>query len=92
MADTNNMEHSSGSWGENLAMSSQADVMLTTGEAVDMWYNEFTDPGYDFNNPGWSHDTGHFTQVVWVGTTEIGCGVKDGWVCCRYTPPGNYQG
>ena len=61
MADTFTMEHSHGNWGENLAMSSQAEVMATTGEAVDMWYNEVYDPGYDFENPGWDYGTGHFT-------------------------------
>ena len=66
--------------------------MATTGEAVDMWYNEVDDPGYDFSNPGWDYGTGHFTQVVWKGTTEVGCGVANGWVCCRYYPPGNYMG
>ena len=35
--------------------------METTGEAVDMWYNEVNDPGYDFENPGWDYGTGHFT-------------------------------
>jgi hypothetical protein len=40
--------------------------------------------------------TGHFTQLVWVGTQRLGCGVAqcadmDVWVC-RYDPPGNVQG
>ena len=61
MSDTSTMEHSSGDWGENLAMSSRAELMQDTGEAVDMWYNEVNDPGYDFSNPGWDHGTGHFT-------------------------------
>jgi hypothetical protein len=38
-----------------------------------MWYNEVKD--YNFNNPGFGGSTGHFTQLVWVGTTELGCGV-----------------
>jgi len=44
--------------------------------------------------------TGHFTQVVWDGSTELGIaraqGMKDGWyttyVVARYGPPGNMQG
>ena len=39
---------SSGKYGENIAMSSEEDKMYTTGLAVDMWYNEMDDPGYDF--------------------------------------------
>jgi hypothetical protein len=41
-------------------------------------------------------ETGHFTQVVWRQTTQLGCGVStcrgmDIWVC-EYDPPGNVQG
>lgn len=51
---------------------------------------------YDYNNPGFSMATGHFTQVVWKGTTQVGCAVQTcpsgfaGWstggtyVVCRY--------
>jgi hypothetical protein len=39
---------------------------------------------------------GHYTQLVWRGTTELGCGVatcpnSEVWVC-NYKPPGNYIG
>ena len=39
---------------------------------------------------------GHFTQVIWRGTKEVGCGVAGGnngqfWVCF-YSPPGNIIG
>ena len=38
---------------------------------------------------------GHFTQLVWKGSTQIGCGVascggQNFWVC-RYSPPGNFN-
>lgn len=65
-----------------------------------MWGNERLK--YDYNNPGFSSATGHFTQVVWKQSTNLGCGWKrchggsgkaNGYyVVCRYTPPGNYQG
>lgn len=29
---------------------------------------------YNYGRPGFSMATGHFTQVVWRGTTRIGCG------------------
>ena len=43
--------------------------------ATKSWYDELYKPGYNFNNPGWSPGVGHFTQVVWKGTTELGIGV-----------------
>lgn len=39
---------------------------------------------------------GHFTQIIWRATKEVGCGVARGgngefWVC-NYSPPGNFVG
>jgi pathogenesis-related protein 1 len=39
---------------------------------------------------------GHYTQIVWRETRQVGCGVARGgnrevWVC-EYSPPGNYVG
>ena len=92
------MQHDSnrGNAGENLAMywSSNAETTRHTLEettfATDAWYNELTDPGYNFNDPGFSSGTGHFTQVVWKGTQKLGCGVSGKFITCRYSPPGNY--
>ena len=44
--------------------------------------------------------TGHFTQVTWIGSTELGVGravgKKNGMHCTyvvgRYRPPGNFMG
>jgi hypothetical protein len=36
--------------GENLAMNSNVQVLVSTPIATKMWYNEVTNPGYDFNN------------------------------------------
>ena len=56
MASTKEMKHETrenlGDCGENLAMSSEVDKMLTTDEAVKMWYNELYKPGYNFEAPG----------------------------------------
>jgi uncharacterized protein YkwD len=83
-------EHSKTKYGENLA----AGTSLTQQAAVDMWYAEVGK--YDFARPGFSMSTGHFTQVVWVGSQRLGCGVSSCkgmriWVC-NYDPPGNFQG
>jgi hypothetical protein len=37
-------------------------------------------------------DFGHYTQIVWRGTNEVGCGEKDGIRVCQYAPAGNTWG
>jgi hypothetical protein len=41
-------------------------------------------------------DVGHYTQVVWRGTREVGCDVARGadhdFLVCRYWPSGNWIG
>ncbi|KAG0041450.1 hypothetical protein BGZ83_001792, partial [Gryganskiella cystojenkinii] len=81
-------EHSNGPYGENLA-AGHSDFP----SAIKDWYDEIKD--YDFNNPGLSGKTGHFTQVVWKATTSVGCAVKKcpDWplYICNYQPPGNMK-
>jgi hypothetical protein len=60
-----------------------------------MWYEEADK--YRHANPGFSTGTGHFTQVVWASTTEMGAGKASSstgaqFVVVRYTPPGNVMG
>ena len=59
-----------------------------------LWYDEIAK--YSFKKPTFSMETGHFTQVVWTTTTQVGCGMTqckglDIWVC-NYDPPGNWEG
>jgi hypothetical protein len=75
--------------GENLAWGSGS--FSTAASSVDRWYNENSQ--YNYSNPGFSSATGHFTQMVWKGSRQLGCGVaqcggQNFWVC-RYSPAGN---
>ncbi|EFX82870.1 hypothetical protein DAPPUDRAFT_48780 [Daphnia pulex] len=93
------MYHSSNNQaGENLYATSGG---LGNGhDPVDSWYDEIKD--YSFGGGigsifGFGRPTGHFTQVVWKGSRELGVGWatgSNGWTyfCCNYSPAGNYQG
>ena len=41
-------------------------------------------------------DVGHYTQMVWPTTINVGCAIHRGgpsdWLICRYSPPGNQDG
>ncbi|XP_061134609.1 Golgi-associated plant pathogenesis-related protein 1-like isoform X3 [Syngnathus typhle] len=60
-------------------------------EAVDSWYGEVEK--YSWSNPGFSANTGHFTQIVWKASTQLGVGMAtDGnkvFVVGQYRPAGN---
>ncbi|KAL9935761.1 hypothetical protein V8E36_005338 [Tilletia maclaganii] len=58
--------HTSGPDGENLAAGTNVDHK----DAVQMWMNEakYYNKGDDFSSA-----TGHFTQVVWKGSKQLGC-------------------
>jgi uncharacterized protein YkwD len=80
-------------YGENIYWISGGS--LDAAAAVDAWYGEIE--AYDFAKGGFSAETGHFTQVVWASTTELGCGwarSRSGaiFVVCNYNPPGNVLG
>jgi len=76
--------------GENLAWRSSG----LDGEAsVDDWYNEIDHtPGKKGAVSQFGGHTGHYTQVVWKGTTHVGCGYHNKVLSCQYSPPGNYGG
>ena len=96
LATIDHMEDSQNEqYGENIyACRASWGICLTGEEASQIWYNEVSD--YNFNNPGLSQRTQHFTQLVWKGSTQIGCGAACSpsnrcYVTCNYYPPGNYE-
>lgn len=67
---------------------------------VNAWIREkkFFQPGVFPNNSttGRVEDVGHYTQVVWRATREVGCaraaGAREDVLVCRYAEAGNYRG
>ncbi|KAI8469403.1 MAG: CAP domain-containing protein [Monoraphidium minutum] len=139
-ADACNFKHSSGNWGENLAMGYADPVVavqveppkgdplrslrLLDASGESLWWRchvrtttsglvmermdrgtlheavragafhqemETGDIGVDL---GAVADVSHFTQIVWKGSTQLGCGFASGckMLVCRYSPPGNMIG
>ncbi|KAF9325123.1 hypothetical protein BG006_011373 [Podila minutissima] len=84
-------KHSGGPFGENLAAGYK-----DYKSAITAWYDE--EKQYNYNNPGFSGATGHFTQVVWKGTKSVGCAKKfcpgSNWTIyiCNYKSGGNIVG
>lgn len=92
--------------GENIyasfttASSIAADTLAAA--AVKSWYDEVAN--YNYANPVFASNTGHFTQVVWKNSTQLGCGAAKGtktmngkvynafYVVCQYAPAGNVTG
>uniref|UniRef100_A0A383VKD2 SCP domain-containing protein n=1 Tax=Tetradesmus obliquus TaxID=3088 RepID=A0A383VKD2_TETOB len=103
-------KHSGQEYGENIyatwggGVPDEAALKEALKYAITGWYGEVSK--YDYSNPGFTMGTGHFTQVVWIGTTLLGCHVRScpaltGFggnpvqgimVACEYDPPGNYMG
>ncbi|XP_071962070.1 Golgi-associated plant pathogenesis-related protein 1-like [Antedon mediterranea] len=82
------LEHSDGQYGENIYAS--YGQRITGKLPTKSWYDEIQ--YYDFNNPGYSDETGHFTQVVWMDSKKLGCGYKQDsaqqweYIACSYDP------
>jgi len=95
---TGNFAHSNSGNGENLAYYNSSNpsqiiaVLKYSSHATDAWYDEINEPGYNFDNPGFTSGAGHFTQVVWKDTERIGCGISGNYVVCQYDPAGNNLG
>ena len=98
LARTGNFAHSNGSFhGDNMGENLFACYgMKISGKMMtDDWYNEVKQ--YNFNNPGYISGTGHFTQIVWKGSKQVGFGyaqARDGYYygVANYYPAGNFIG
>jgi uncharacterized protein YkwD len=102
-ADKCNFKHSGGKYGENIYATSGS---ATPADVVGSWVGEAKDYDYATNTCGAGKVCGHYTQVVWRNSMNLGCGVTDCttnspfgggggawqfWVC-NYDPPGNFNG
>ena len=83
--------------GENLAWGSKGGFNATIGSQS--WADEKSNyvkgtPIKEFKKG--DPKIGHYTQMVWKDTTQIGCGMASDagqdYLVCRYSPPGNYEG
>ncbi|KAL4797381.1 CAP domain-containing protein [Aspergillus venezuelensis] len=64
-------EHSGSPYGENLAYG-----YSTSLSSITAWADEAAH--YDFSKPtGFTEETGHFTQLVWKSTRQVGCAAVD---------------
>ncbi|KAK7725880.1 hypothetical protein SLS63_007872 [Diaporthe eres] len=105
-----------GGYGQNIAMYASTDASSLTEETIiaqaitEMWYNGELDlypsSAYGQANPDFANFEawGHYSQIVWVGSTQVGCAAQycapgsmnpsmGAWYSvCNYYPAGNVNG
>ena len=70
---------------------------VTPTQVVDAWGGEVADYDHAHNRCARGKQCGHYTQLVWEDTQQMGCGMAvcasrgQIWVC-NYRPTGNIQG
>jgi hypothetical protein len=98
LASSERFEHSQSDEGENLWMGTagrfSAEAMISgfVEEVRHFKAGQFP----EVSKTGSWHDVGHYTQLIWPQTREVGCAVsrasKDEVLVCRYFPAGNVIG
>jgi hypothetical protein len=97
--DVHALEHSGvAGRGENLAM--QTSGWTSLARLVALWGDEkryFVNASFpDVSSTGSWKTVGHYTQMIWRGTTQVGCGLASGgghdFLVCHYAPQGNFMG
>ncbi len=95
LAASGKLEHSQTEYGENLYASFE---QATYVDAVNAWYVEKSYYDYASNSCIEGQECGHYTQIIWEATTEVGCGRASigtqgsSVIVCQYNPPGNIAG
>uniref|UniRef100_A0A5K3F7T4 SCP domain-containing protein n=1 Tax=Mesocestoides corti TaxID=53468 RepID=A0A5K3F7T4_MESCO len=86
--------------GQNLAM--MAGLTPTLAQMAQGWYNEIVN--YTYADNSCKHICGHYTQMVWATSSELGCAKKQCdssfpsspkpvyVMACQYKPAGNMNG
>jgi pathogenesis-related protein 1 len=70
--------------------------VVTATQVVDTWGAESADYSPVHDTCAWNRQCGHYTQIVWTTTEEVGCGMSvcptlgQVWVC-NYRPKGNIR-
>jgi uncharacterized protein YkwD len=100
LASKGSLSHSSGRVhiGENVSYTGSKSNSLD--RLIGMWTDErqyYVHKAYpNCSNTGDKSDVGHYTQVIWRDTTEVGCGLatKNGkdFLVCQYKTSGNRTG
>lgn len=84
--------------GENLWMGSAGYYGAESMVGAFLAERQYFRPGIfpEVSTTGQWHDVGHYTQIVWRETREVGCAVASGggndFLVCRYWPGGNWIG
>ncbi|XP_071818944.1 GLIPR1-like protein 1 [Apostichopus japonicus] len=90
--------------GQNLFLTTRRGT--PTDVVVRAWYNEVQHYDYDTKTCAEENICGHYTQIVWAISKNVGCGVElcpilisetreytNAWiVACNYSPGGNHRG